>query len=308
MYNIPNAEMQRIHALKEYTIIESANSTIIPNGDIFKSIITYQKITSSLLEWSCYQKAGKNYTTISLSIPEINEQLGSDITYKNGNRDNVHYAKLYKIQIDQPINEQNDHEIINTTINAIIQQQSPKHFTQFLVGCAAVQHIISPQPNTQPPYIAISPKNPQKNKPFTIHTTHARKDIISATMPLPNESIIHSANNLTVTKYLHELHTHDLTHEGMSILNDILGPWQHPMLEENIDADQYSWNERLYHPRIRCTTWQESQNFMPPNWYGCPDIRQIEQDSQHTWMKRQRAIQAAVNQLTPYITPKNSND
>lgn len=306
LYPIPDAEIQRIHALKEYTLIESVGGLIKTNNNIFKYITTYHPYSNSIIQWYIHQKINKNKTIVLISAPGVDENINNDATSKNGHGEKSSQVKLYNIEINKFINHQDDNLIIHTTLEKIIQQQTPEHFTQFLIGCAAMQQVISPNPDDPIPYVAISPCG-YKTPVIRILSTPIREHIITATMPLPNKSIIHSAENMSPTN-AHNLHTHTIKEDGMPILTDIMGPWQHPMLEERIDIDGYGEGQRLYYPRLNCTQWPNSKNFMPPIWDECPNIREIGNNTQHTWIAIQRKIQKAAQQLQSYITPAHKND
>lgn len=306
LYPIPDAENTRINTLKKYQIIESVNSSIKINGNIFKYITTYHPNSNSIIQWYIHQKISENKTIVLISAPGVDEDINNDATYKNGHGEKSSQVKLYNIEINRFINHQDDNLLIHAALEKIIQQQTPEYFTQFLIGCAAMQQVISPNPDDPIPYIAIS-RWGYKAPVIRVLSTTTREHIITATMPLPDKSIIHSAENISPI-HEHDLHTHTIKENGISILTDIMGPWQHPMLEERIDIDGYNGNQRLYYPRLNCTQWPNSKNFMPPIWDGCPNIREIENNTQHAWIAMQRKIQEATQQLQPYITPVNTQE
>ena len=308
MFPRPNSEQQRINDLKEYVII-SGQEKIVDNH--LKKFITYHPKTHDTINWDIRP----DYTKKQYNI--VTRKEGSSLAHTNATGvrnvntgyDSVllYIAPIEKERINTTLTPQ---QVITILFDYIDTHQTDQYYTQFLLASRALQIAVSPDATT--PYIKTDTQyggGPRIKDGvvvlppiiYNLYSTNNVHDIAIPNIPIPHPDIIFDADPDYLPK---NICTHTIDEIGVPILHDIFGPWQHAMHLTNECRDSDTESTKLYHPIFAIEKWLKSDTFLPPQWPGCPNLRdKPENISHHQWITIQRDIQKMAAQISPHIHP-----
>ena len=321
MNNITNtaiweAEEHRLNLWNAYTIMHDHMHEIKPwNKDTLKRTITTFHIyenEKTLIDWIITQKQGEQYYTYTSGI--ILNPNDKDYTttgeYETPSPHATQNSNIFSFA-PYPTSESltdipSDH-IIQHILQYIRHCQTPEHLAQFLIACKALQNIIAGENSV--PYISIAPINGRirKNESgpgyYPIYITHNRDDIFPPNTPnIPNQTRIVGMNTtIEEIQAIEKLQHCRLHADNKNILNNVFGPWHHPIIGNN--RVMYENGERLSSPKFdQAEAWPTRWGVIPPNWEGSkPFWNPNAYGSQHAWIGLQRSIQQAEQQLRSCI-------
>lgn len=308
MFARPNSEQQRINDLKEYILVPGQEK-IIDNH--LKNFITYHPKTRDTINWD----VRPDYTKKQYNI--IAQKEGSDLAHTNATglrRVNTGYngTLLYTAPIDKErINATlTPEQVITILFDYIDAHQTDQYYTQFLIASRALQ--IAVCPNATTPYIKTNTQyggGPRIKDgivvyppiKYNLYSTNDINDIAIPNTPIPHPHIIFDAETECLEK---NIRTHIIDENGVPILHEMFGPWQHAMHITNECRDVKTELTRLYHPAFTIEKWVKSGTFLPPQWPGCPNLRDKPHNmSHHQWISMQRDIQQMATKISPHIHP-----
>lgn len=311
MFTIPTSETNRMDILSNYILIPTP-----PKG---RNFFTFHPDNNLSIEWrvATHQSPTNNnnvpYFSVNpnIAIPETKilcDTASGTIAAAQGADE--HYMYGHKIYINTT--QATPTDIIEAYLAKVRATQTNEHFTQFIIATHALHQIISPDEPIK--YVGINPLDEDEQlgtydhippNHYPIYSIHSEYDIERPNIPPIQQHTIPDAS-MSSHIYAH-LHTHNISHEGYQVLNDIFGPWQHAVLNENISASTRDYNIEIAAPYLSLHSFETAEWFIPPVWPGCPDLRTITAQStsmsQHQWIGLQRKIQHTINQIRPHITP-----
>lgn len=300
-FPIPDSEISRINTLRNYTIIPHED---IDTDDNTRSFYTFHAEAKNTLEWYIRQTTGPNYIVSILSSDISGSYTYADAMDNSPSTSFLEENTLYTTSIGEEFINMNPTDIINHVLTQMEHTQTPKHYTQFLLGCHALQRIIEPDIQTPPPYIAIDTTPGRTTKNIPIYTVDDDDLLKIEHISPPHNSIIFDIHNNIHKHSIISTKSFNITPDGLSVLAEILGPWQHAIIHAGIQERYHQSGEYTYNCYMRSEPWINSKTYMPPKWPGCPNLDNKPNDmSQHQWITIQREIQENIEKLRPHIYP-----
>ena len=303
-FPIPDSEISRINTLRNYTIIPHED---IDTDDNTRSFYTFHAEAKNTLEWYIRQIPGPNYIVSILSSDISGSYTYADAMENSPSTSFLEENTLYTTNIGAEFMSMNPTDIINHVLTQMQHTQSPKHYYQFLLGCQALQHIIEPNVQKPPPYIAIDTTPGRATENIPIYTVDDDDLLKIKHISPPHNSIIFDIRHNIRRHGIISTKTYEITPDGFTVLAEILGPWKHAMIHAGIQERYHQSGEYSYNCYMHNEPWINSNTYMPPEWPGCPNLRdKPENISHHQWITIQRDIQQMAAQISPHIWAINT--